>query len=137
MLQTKKTIAVLLIATGVSAFAPHIGFAQVTNDEVFRAESAIMSAGSRARAVASLKSVPSVGIVNLSLRIRPRFRDDVPDVAEFKISAQKNFSGISRLRAAFRSNPAAREVLAQRGVSVNRIVGVSISSNGSLRLYII
>ena len=137
MSQARKSIAALLITCSLSTVAPTMSMAQVTNEDVFRAESAIMSAGSRADSVAKLKSIPSVGIVNLSMRIRPRFSDDVPDVEEFKISAQKNFGGINRLRAAFRANPAARQELAQRGISINRVVGVSVSSNGSLRIYIL
>jgi hypothetical protein len=137
MSRTQKFTATLLIACCFSTIAPQITLAQMTNEDVFRAESAIMSAGSRAGSVAKLKSIPSVGVINLSMRIRPRFSDDVPDVEEFKISAQKNFSGINRLRAALRANLTAREELARHGISINRVVGVSVSSNGSLRVYII
>jgi hypothetical protein len=66
-----------------------------------------------------------------------RFRDDAHDVAAFKISAGKNFSGIRRLRAALAANPATRRALSVRGISVNRVVGVDIYSNGSIRLYIL
>jgi hypothetical protein len=103
----------------------------------YKAEAAILSAGSRAAAISRLKAVPSVGVVNLNIRTVPRFRSDAPDVAEFKVSAGKNFNGIQRLRAALASNPATRRALSSRGISINRVVGVDIYSNGSIRLYIL
>ena len=96
-----------------------------------------MSAGSRAAAISRLKAVPSVGVVNLNIRQVPRFRSDVPDIAEFRVSAGKNFSGIKRLRNALAANPVTRRALAIRGISIGRVVGVDISSNGSLRLYVL
>lgn len=106
-------------------------------DDVTAAESAILSAGSRASAVRRLDAVPSVGVVNLSFRSKPRFRSGLPDVSEFKVSAEKNHAGIQRLRAALRANPVTAEAMARHGVSINRVVGVSISSNGSLRVFVI
>jgi hypothetical protein len=103
----------------------------------YKAEAAILSAGSRAAAISRLKAVPSVGVVNLNIRTVPRFRSDAPDVAEFKISVGKNFNGIRRLRAALAANPATRSALSNRGISINRVVGVDIYSNGSIRLYIL
>jgi hypothetical protein len=103
----------------------------------YKAEAAIMSAGSRAGAVSRLKAVPSVGVINLNIRRAPRFNSDVPDVAEFRVSAGKNFSGIKRLRNALASNHVTRSALGSRGISIGRVVGVDISSNGSLRLYVL
>ena len=103
----------------------------------YKAQAAIMSAGSRAAAISRLKAVPSVGVVNLNIRWVPMFRSDAPDPAEYRISAGKNFSGIKRLRAALAANPATRRALASRGISISRVVGVDVYSNGSIRLYIL
>jgi hypothetical protein len=111
--------------------------AQVFGDSSSKAEAAILSAGSRAAAISRLKSVRSVGVVNLSFRNVPRFRTNAPDVSEFKVCAGKNLGGIKRLRAALAANPATRRALASRGISVGRVVGVDVYSNGSIRLYIL
>jgi len=103
----------------------------------YRAQAAIMSAGSRAAAVSRLKAVPSVGVVNLNIRWVPMFRSDDPDPAEYRISAGKNLSGIRRLRAALAANSATRRALANHGIAIGRVVGVDVSSSGSLRLYIL
>ena len=111
--------------------------AQVFGDSSSKAEAAILSAGSRAAAISRLKSVPSVGVVNLSFRNVPRFRTNAPDVSEFKVSAGKNVGGIKRLRAALAANPATRRALASRGIAIGRVVGVDVYSSGSIRLYIL
>lgn len=111
--------------------------AQAFGGSSYKAEAAILSAGSKAAAVSRLKAVPSVGVVNLKIRAVPRFRSDATDVSEYRISAGKNFSGIKRLRNALASNPVTRRALTGRGISIGRVVGVDISSNGSLRLYVL
>lgn len=111
--------------------------AQASGGNGYKAEAAIMSAGSRAAAISGLKAVPSVGVVNLNIRWVPMFRSDVPDVAQYRISASKNLSGIKRLRSALAANPVTRRALASRGISMGRIVGADIASNGSLRLYVL
>ena len=105
--------------------------------ESYKADAAIISAGSRAAAISRLKAVPSVGVVNLKIRWVPTFRSDDPGPAEYRISAGKNFSGIKRLRNALVANPVTRRALASRGISIGHVVGVDISSNGSLRLYVL
>lgn len=111
--------------------------AQSFGGSTYKVEAAIMSAGSRAAAISRLKAVPSVGVVNLNIRRVPRFGSGVPDIAEFRVSAGKNFSGIKRLRNALASNPVTRRALAIRGIFIGKVVGVDISSNGSLRLYVL
>jgi len=129
-------LAVVLLAAPAISAAPLV--AQVTAIDTHMAQSAIMSAGSRAARVAHIAGVPSVGVVRLDVRTVPRFRDDsIPDVAEFRILAQKYSGGIGKLRSALRGNPATREALASRGIAVGRVVGAQISSNGSLRLYLL
>jgi hypothetical protein len=127
----------VLFGLAVMALSPSSLPAQAFDGSTYKAEAAIISAGSRAGAVSRLKAVPSVGVINLNIRRAPRFSSDVPDIAEFRVSASKNFSGIKRLRNALASNPVTRRALASRGISIGRIVGVDISSNGSLRLYVL
>ena len=126
-----------LFGLAVLALSPLNLPAQAFDGTTYKAEAAIMSAGSRAGAVSRLKAVPSVGVINLNIRRAPRFNSDVTDITEFRVSASKNFSGIKRLRGALASNPVTRRALASRGISIGRIVGVDISSNGSLRLYVL
>jgi hypothetical protein len=137
MTRTKSIISAVLIGFMATSLSASNSSAQVFEENAYKAEFAILSAGSRSAAVSRLKVIPSVGVVNLAFRNTARFRDDVPDVSEFRISAEKNFSGIKKLRAALRANPATRQELARHGIAVNRVVGVDIYSNGSIRLYIL
>jgi hypothetical protein len=129
MTRTKSIICAVLIGFMATSLSASNSSAQIFQEDVYKAESAIMSAGSRSAAVSRLKDIPSVGVINLAFRNTARFRDDVPDVSEFRISAEKNFSGIKKLRAALRANPATRQELARHGIAVY--------SNGSIRLYIL
>lgn len=135
MTRARSIITSIFFSLSVLALSPASLPTQAFADDTYKADAAILSAGSRAAAISRLKSVPSVGVVNLNIRYVSRFRDDAHDVTAFKISAGKNFSGIRRLRAALAANPATRRALAVRGISVNRVVGVDIYSNGSIRLY--
>jgi hypothetical protein len=135
-MKSMKALAVALLLA-VSPLPGHAGGLMFAA-EGSGAQAVIMSAGSRAAQIRTLRSVPSVGVVNLAIRRVPRFRNDsVPDVSEYRISAEKNAAGITRLRAALKANPVTRKALAARGISINRVVGVRISSNGSLRLYLL
>lgn len=126
-----------LFGLAVLTLSPSSLPAQAFDGTTYKAEAAIISAGSRAGAVTRLKAVPSVGLINLNIRRAPRFGSDVPDIAEFRVSAGKNLSGIKRLRNALAANPVTRRALAIRGISIGKVVGVDISSNGSLRLYLL
>ncbi len=126
-----------MFGLAVMALSPLSLPAQAFDGTTYKAEAAIISAGSRAGAVSRLKAVPSVGVINLNILRAPRFGSDVPDIAEFRVSAGKNVSGINRLRNALASNPVTRRALGSRGISIGRVVGVDISSNGSLRLYVL
>jgi hypothetical protein len=137
MTRARTIITSIFFSLSVLALSPANLSAQVFAGSSYKAEAAILSAGSRAAAISRLKVVPSVGVVNLSFRNVPRFRTNAPDVSEFKISAGKNFAGIRRLRSALAANPATRHALSVRGISVSRVVGVDIYSNGSIRLYIL
>lgn len=135
MTRARSIITSIFFSLSVLALSPASLPTQAFADDAYKADAAILSAGSRAAAISRLKSVPSVGVVNLNIRYMSRFRDDSHDVTAFKISAGKNFSGIRRLRAALAANPATRRALSVRGISVDRVVGVDIYSNGSIRLY--
>ena len=137
MPRIQAVISSAFLSLALLTLSPANLSAQVFGDGSAKAEAAIMSAGSKAAAISRLKSVRSVGVVNLSFRNVPRFRTNAPDVSEFKVSAGKNFIGVKRLRAALVANPVTRRALANRGISIGRVVGVDIYSSGSLRLYIL
>lgn len=128
-------LAILLAAFPLSGSAETYAFSNAAASD---AVPTMMSAGSRAAAVRRLKSVPSVGVVNLA--VRPSIlRDDSgsPDYFEIRSSANRNAAGIRKLRAALSANPVTRRALEARGISINRIVGVKIGSNGALRVYVL
>ena len=133
----RTVISSAVISLALLAVSPASEPAQAFGGNSYKAEAAILSAGSRAAAISRLRAVPSVGVVNLNIRTVPRFRSSETDVAEFRISAGKNFSGIKRLRNALASNPVPRRALAVRGVSIGRVVGVDVYSSGSIRLYVL
>jgi hypothetical protein len=137
MPRIQTIISSAFLSLALLAVSPANLSAQVFGDSSSKAEAAILSAGSRAAAISRLRSVRSVGVVNLSFRNVPRFRTNAPDVSEFKVSAGKNISGIRRLRAALAANPATRRALASRGIAIRRVVGVDVYSNGSIRLYVL
>jgi hypothetical protein len=137
MTRTQNIITSIFFSLSVLALSPVGQPAQAFAGSTYKAEAAILSAGSRAPAISRLKAIPSVGVVNLSFRYVPSFRTDEPDVSDFRISASKNFNGIRHLRAALAANPATRHALSVHGISVKRVVGVDIYSNGSIRLYIL
>jgi hypothetical protein len=111
-------------------------------------EATIMRSGATAPKVARIKKVPSVGIVNLR-RLHSGFyfnfrnnRDPLdnlvtPAFLEYRLIVDRNRAGVKRLRAALKANPVTRKALATRGISINRVVGVELSSNGSLRVYVL
>lgn len=125
--------AALFAAMPVSATAIQ---AQVSGADIQMASAAIMAAGSRASKVKAIKRVPSVGVVRLDFGPTLRTWSGQMDPAEYRILAQKNAAGVSRLQQALRANPATRAALQKRGINPSQVAGAQISSNGSLRLYI-
>lgn len=112
--------------------------AQAFHDtEDHAAAAAIMSAGDRAATIRQLGDVPSIGVVNLAIRHTLRLRSDDTDAAEYRILSSKYANRIATLRAALQANPVTRKALMARGIAINRVVGVTIGSNGSLRLYVL
>lgn len=99
----------------------------------------IMAAGTRAAQIRQLRHVPSVGAVRLDSRPGHNLLRDssLPDPREFRIAASRHAAGIARLQAALTANPVTRRALERRGIAINRVVGVRIGTNGSLRLYLL
>jgi hypothetical protein len=126
-------MAVAILAAPISVLQVP---AQVSGDDVERASSAIMNAGTRAGRVSSIKKVPSVGVVRLDVGPTISRWSDNPDPAEYRIMVSRNQAGVNKLRRALSANPATRQALARHGVSPGQVAGAQISSNGSLRLYI-
>ena len=93
MTRARSIITSIFFSLSVLALSPASLPTQAFANDTYKADAAILSAGSRAAAISRLKSVPSVGVVNLNIRYMSRFRDDAHDVTAFKISAGKNFSG--------------------------------------------
>jgi hypothetical protein len=129
-----KTIRITLMAVTLSTVAlSPVSLAQVTQSDRFAADSAITFAKRDAGKVAKLRQVPSVGSVYLPNRISTSGEDYI----QWKLSAGKHASGIAKLQRALNANPVTRAALTKHGVPLNRIVGVKISSNGSLRIYLL
>jgi GrpB-like predicted nucleotidyltransferase (UPF0157 family) len=130
-------VSFLIIVFVQMPFVAAPSVAQVTGIDSHSAAAAIIRAGVRAGEIADIADVPSVGVIDLSIRATPHRYSDPPDVSEFRVSAAKNASGIIALRRALRRNPATRQALSQHGVSIDRVVGVDIGSSGSLRVYVL
>ena len=134
-MRRRDVVALLgLIPMAVVTAVPALAFGE---SDVTDALSAMMSAGSRTAQVRQLRNVPGVGIVDLRFQRNSRLSERLLDVSEFRISAQKNARGITRLRRALAGNPVTREALASHGIDIGHVVGVKISSGGSLRVYVL
>jgi hypothetical protein len=133
-----KSLKILLVAVAMWAATPAapVALAQVSGADLQMASAAINAAGNRANKVKSIKRVPSVGVVRLDFGGNFGLWSGQMTPADYRILAQRNAAGVSKLRSALRANPATRDALAKRGISPSQVVGAQISSNGSLRLYI-
>jgi hypothetical protein len=131
----KISVIALVILTNLSL--PHVLSAQSFGLDYSEASSAILSSGSRAAQVRAIKNVPSVGVIRVANGTSPRLGLIDENISTLIISTERNHAGIVKLRAALSSNPATRRALIANGVSINRIVGVQIGSNGSLRVFVI
>jgi hypothetical protein len=130
-----KTYSVILAATLLLAL-PVASQAQVDNSNSSETASAILSAGSTSAKIRILQSVPSVGVVRVQFGFAPRLSNDGENVSTLLLSAERNSAGIAKLRAALAGNPVTRHALEQHGVSLNRVIGANVSTNGSLRLFV-
>jgi hypothetical protein len=128
-----KTIAAAAMISLAAGFGSAPGLAE---PDATMAQSAMMSAGKRAAQIRRLDQVPAIGVIRLDFQYVPtRYNDNEEDPAYFRRIAERNSGGIAKLRAALRANPVTRRALAERGIAINRIVGVNIGSRGALRLY--
>ena len=127
----------LIFGLALSVVAPHLVQAQVDTTNYSQALSAILSAGTAAAKIRSLRKVPSVGVIRVDKRFVSAFSDAYENAATLQILAERNHAGISKLRSALANNPVTRRVLEQHGVSPSRVIGTSVGSNGSLRLFVI
>ena len=98
-------------------------------------EAVIMRAGAAASKISHIRSVPSVGVVNLK-RFAPRLLRDDYDYSDYKVSVEKNYAGVQRLRNALKSNPSTRRALAAHGIAISRVVAADVYSNGSIKVYV-
>ena len=136
MTLSRFALAAFLASAPLAAALPVS--AQVSSQEATMVTTAIISAGERAAAIARIDHVPSVGAVRLHRHImRLNEEDDGADFTNFAAEASRHQAGIARLRAALARNPATAEALARRHIDIGDVVGVQISSNGSLRLYLL
>jgi hypothetical protein len=104
--------------------------------EVTTAWLAISTADESAAEIRTLDQVPAIGVVRLNFRFgHADVNGDDDDRAFFQRVAENHRDGVAMLQAALRKNPVTRKALAERGIDINRIVGVHIGSRGALRLY--
>lgn len=137
MRMTRLALAALLLAaTPITASLP--AAAQMSSQEATMATIAIISAEKRAAAVAHIKKVPAVGAIRLRHQaMRLNEEEDGADYTNFAAEASRHHAGIAKLRAALARNPATAKALARRNIDISDVVGVMVSSDGSLRLYLL
>jgi hypothetical protein len=120
----------------VAAASP-VSWAMDMADEI-QAESAMRNAARNASRITHIRRVPSVGVVSLNI---PTARWDANrnymDASDFRIVADRHAAGIARMRRAFAANPVTRAAIIESGVDLDDVVGVIISSGGSLRLFVL
>ena len=112
---------------------PTAAYAQLDSASHIEATSAVLDAGLAAPEIRRLRNVPSVGVISLADGFRTQTDQYTNDV---EMMAQQNGYWVSRLRHALQANPVTRRVMAEHGVNVNRVDGVSIGSSGSLRFFV-
>jgi hypothetical protein len=100
-------------------------------------DAVIMRAGATAAKIKRLKSVPSVGLIDLSKRRGPRYASEFDAIIEYRLTVQRNAGGVKALRAALRGNAVTRKALTSRGIDIGRVVAVDVGSNGALRVFIL
>lgn len=131
-----KSSGLLVAAVAVALVAATPAAPVQARPDATMAQVAMMSAGARAAQIRKIRTVPSIGVIRLDLTYVPtKYNEHEEDRAFFNRMASRHAGDIQKLRSALRANPVTRSALAKRGIPINRIVGVQIGSNGSLRLY--
>ena len=130
----KSLASVILVA--LSIVLPTAAQAQIDSFQTTEATSDILGAGRTAQEIRHLRQVPSVGVFDISFGAASPFSQAGDDVSKLEIFAEKNAVGVNLLRRALAANPVTRRTMAQHGVNVNRVLGVSVGATGSLRFFI-
>lgn len=112
---------------------PTAAHAQMDSAEYIEATSAVMDAGLAAEQIHHLQNVPSVGVISVADGHRTRNGNYDNSV---EMIASQNSHWVNVLRHALTSNRVTRMAMADHGVDVNRVDGVSIGSTGSLRFFV-
>jgi hypothetical protein len=136
----KPILRAVLLTTALAIAAPSQAgspiFSGVPIDAI------VMRSGATAPKIKKLKKVPSLGVVLLRrdgfrFGVRRELRsydNDHYGGYDYRLLISRNASGIKKLRAALKSNPATRRALAK--VNINRIIAADVYSNGSIRVYV-
>lgn len=132
MFKTFASISVLAITLCL----PSVAHAQISEGEIFEATSDILGAQRTAFQIRQLRDVPSVGVFYIQGGSTTPFNHLGDRIASLGTFAEKNAYGVDRLRHALVANPVTRRTMADHGVDVGRVVGVSIGSTGSLRFFV-
>ncbi len=132
---SRRAALVALIVIGGRVLSP--ASAMDISSEI-EAESAIRGAGKAAARIGRIREVPSVGVINLNFPGGSLLVDrDYMDSADFQALAGRYAAGVTRMRRALRANPATRAALSRHHVDVTDVIGVRVSSSGSLRLFVL
>ncbi|MEO9167998.1 MAG: hypothetical protein ABI230_06325 [Aestuariivirga sp.] len=101
--------------------------------EYIEATSAVLDAGLAAEQIHQLHNVPSVGVISVADGYRTRLGNYDNSV---EMIASQNSHWVGKLRHELAANRVTRAAMAEHGVDVNRVDGVSIGSTGSLRFFV-
>jgi hypothetical protein len=137
---SRRTALTSLFTIALASMAPmaHIAHAMNMSDEI-EAENAIRDARRTPARIAQIRRVPAVGVINLNMVALERFgsRMSYMDASDFRIVASQNAGGVARMRRALAANRVTRAAVADQGVEIGDVVGVVISRNGNLRLFVL
>ena len=131
-----KTFSLILVLIG-SLSSANLAMSQIDSSTYSEAQSAILSANRDASAVQILHNIPAVGVIIVRRGYSYILGDGGESVATLILSAEKSHSEIAKLRAALLTNPVTRTALKVHGIVPSRVIGVRISTNGSLRIFIL
>lgn len=115
---------------------PTAAFAQLENSAPEEATSAVLNAGSTANQIHHLRQVPSVGVIYVDDRYASPLSRAGEEGRSLGIYAERNAAGVTKLRRALQSNPVTRRAIAEHGINLRQVIGVSIGTTGSLRFFI-
>ncbi len=132
---TRRAVFAAFFAFTGAIVAP--AFAMDITSEI-EAENAIRDSRKASTRIAGIRHVPGIGVINLNAPSGPFEIDrNYMDARDFRALARAYAPGVSRMRRALRANPVTRAALADHGVDLGEVVGVRVSSNGSLRLFVL